>query len=843
MTSPSPSADLPGEAAPDTGTPRQAAPDAGTPRQAVRDAGTGTGTPSLAATVDRLRRRLDDVQAAAADRALLDIATGVLTERLRCAPAQARAQLTELAARAGVPVHELAADIIGQGARDLIAHVATGDIDGPHRADDEEDEAEGDTNRVPDGEADPYPDEHPAKADPHHTEHPSEAVRLRRAETTVHGADAHAAARSFLDHALAPLGATAVLLWALTDDGSLSLRGHAGLAPYEAARWHHVPPGVATAARRALEAAAAVWIPSISDHSLASPGVSGYPGARAALPAALGGRTHGVLEICWPHALLEQPPRSQGQFRALAELAAHALRTDPEDRTDADAHAAHTPGAAQLMRFADGLHDPALVLEPNRAADGSLLDFRITHANVPFTESAELGRPRITGSLLLEAFPSAAEPGGLAGHAARVHATGEPYVRTQPPSPEASVQPADFGITRWGDALLVTWRPADLAEHRTELLRHAEHLGRIGIFEEDARTGETTWNAQMFQLHGLPDTAAPIALADLAAHAHPDDAVAIGRFTRAVLHYHRPAATAFRLRGSDAAGTARQLRVVAEPMLGPDGRLLAVRGVQQDISTQHWTEVALAATRDRLHLTEQQAAERNRLTWQLQHAIMPPETTPLDTPGLEVAVRYRPAASDAAVGGDWYDAVVLPGKQILVCVGDVAGHGIGAATSMVVLRNALRGLAFTGAGPGRLIGWLNAVVHALPGQVTATVVCGLYDPETRDFRWARAGHLPPILVRGGEAGALPMPDGILLGALSDATYAEHHVHLEPDDILLMYTDGLIERRGRPLHETQARLLANARHPAPTLDDRLAHLLTHSNADTDDDTCIVAIRAT
>ena len=92
-------------------------------------------------------------------------------------------------------------------------------------------------------------------------------------------------------------------------------------------------------------------------------------------------------------------------------------------------------------------------------------------------------------------------------------------------------------------------------------------------------------------------------------------------------------------------------------------------------------------------------------------------------------------------------AVVLPSRLVLLCVGDVAGHGIDAATSMVVLRNALRGLAVTGARPAQLLSWLNMVAHHLTGGVTATAVCGLYDPERRRLRWARAGHLPPVLTR------------------------------------------------------------------------------------------------
>lgn len=125
-----------------------------------------------------------------------------------------------------------------------------------------------------------------------------------------------------------------------------------------------------------------------------------------------------------------------------------------------------------------------------------------------------------------------------------------------------------------------------------------------------------------------------------------------------MLRYRRPASVNLRLRRSD--GITRHIRVVAEPVLDADQRLHAVRGAYQDISAQHWTEVALAATRDQLAHTEAESAERNRLALQLQHAIMPPTPPAIEAPGLRVAVRYRPAETESLVGGDWYDTVVLP---------------------------------------------------------------------------------------------------------------------------------------------------------------------------------------
>ncbi|HZG05547.1 MAG TPA: SpoIIE family protein phosphatase [Streptomyces sp.] len=783
----------------------------------------------LAATVERLRREVREAHAAAEGRALIEMAKGILVERLGCGPAQAAKQLAVLADQAGVSRLELAADLINQAARDRLTEAAR---DFVVRAREEQEDTGG--GRTAGGK-----------------DAPSLSVRLRTAESGALAAgDTQAVAESLLQHALTPLGATAVAIWAAGTDSSLTLAGWAGFAAEEAARWHYVPPGVATLARRALTERRTVWFESPAAAGLPTLGRRQAPdGCRVTVPAGNGGRILGVLEICWPGPLEPQPPQVQRQIEALAELCAHTLdsRSPVSPDPGHPQHARH-PGLSELVDFADGLLDPALVLVPHLDAEGRLVDFRIHHVSSHFVDP--VGRPRsaVAGALLLEAYPLVMGESGLFEKIEHVHATGEPFraervvlralVGQVPLTVEAGVS-----ISRHGESVLLIWRVQDEAARLARVLQHAQRLGRIGGFEENLATGEIVWNSQLFALHGLPPTAAPIPLEQLPAHTHPDDEDAIGRFLRTLLHHRRPASAAFRLRRAD--GIVRHIRVVAEPALDAEGRLVAVRGACQDVSAQHWTEVALGATRDQLAQTEQEAAERNRMALQLQRAIMPPTRGPIDAEGLHIAVRYRPAEEDHLVGGDWYDAVVLPSRQVLLSVGDVAGHGIEAATGMVVLRNALRGLATTGAGPAQILSWLNTVAHHLTENVTATAVCGLYDPDTRTLRWARAGHPPPVLVRDQRAATLPMVGGLLLGALPDAKYEEEQLELQAGDMLLMYTDGLIERRDRSLQESLEnleQLLAAAQEPADaTLEQRLDRLLTYSNADTDDDTCIVGVR--
>ena len=203
-------------------------------------------------------------------------------------------------------------------------------------------------------------------------------------------------------------------------------------------------------------------------------------------------------------------------------------------------------------------------------------------------------------------------------------------------------------------------------------------------------------------------------------------------------------------------------------------------------------------------------------------------------------VRYLPASRAGRVGGDWYITADMPGGHVLIALGDVAGHGLAAAAGMARLRGALAGLAITGSPPERLVGWLNDLVHHVGPEHTASVVAGYFDPPSRTLTWAQAGHPPPVLVRGSWARPLDPPAGVLLGAGNDE-YAAAILALAPGDLLLLYTDGLIERRNRSMDEGLATLSAAVRginDPERAIDAAVSAL---GSADPEDDTCLVALR--
>ncbi|MFI6150835.1 SpoIIE family protein phosphatase [Streptomyces sp. NPDC051109] len=780
-----------------------------------------TTTPSgdvgrLAATVERLRKEALEAQQAADGRALIELAKGILVGRLGCGPGEASRQLAKLAEQADQTALGLAVEIINQAAHDHVSDLARQFLQA-------------------------------TDADLPATDTATSLVRLRAAESRMlaAGSDTQAVANALLDNALHALGAAGVAIWAAAPDASLSLHGQAGFTRQEADRWRYVPPEVATCARLALTRRELTIVDCLVESGIPTIGRRQHPdGGRIMIPAGTGGRITGVLEISWPHARPPQQPVILRQLEALAELCAHTLEEHEPALSPLTPSAADLAGVAELTDLADHLHDPVLILTPTLDPAGRLADFRIHHTNQRFTDPAGRTRSNITGAHFLEAYPTAAENNGLFSMLERVYATGESchaprttLTAVVDQVPLTTV--ADVSITRHGTALLLIWKIEDETARLATLLQHAQRLGRVGGFEEHLTTGEISWNGQLFSLFGLPATASPISLHELTSHVHPHDVNSVGRFLRTLLHRLRESSVDFRLKRGD--GITRHIRMVAEPVLDHHGHLMSVRGACQDISSQHWTEVALAATRDQLADTEAESADRTKLALQLQHAIMPPAPAPLEVPGIRIAVRYRPAESQSLVGGDWYDSVVLPHGKILISVGDVAGHGIQAATGMVILRNALRGLAVTGAGPAQLLSWLNSVAHHLTGNLTATAVCGIYDPDTRTLRWARAGHLPPVLVRGDHAEAFPLTAGLLLGAIPDADYAEEEVRLQREDILLMYTDGLVERRDLSVTDSLAQLLAVAAQPLDCLERRLDDLLTYSSSDTDDDTCLIGVQ--
>jgi PAS domain S-box-containing protein len=252
----------------------------------------------------------------------------------------------------------------------------------------------------------------------------------------------------------------------------------------------------------------------------------------------------------------------------------------------------------------------------------------------------------------------------------------------------------------------------------------------------------------------------------------------------------------------------------------------------------------LALDNARLYTAQMQLAEG------LQRSLL---TEPPQPDHGQIAVRYLPAAEAARVGGDWYDAFLQPGGSTMLVIGDVVGHDTAAAAAMGQLRGLLRGIAtYSDAGPAEVLRGLDASMTTLQTKTLATAAVARFEqtPDERErgitrMRWANAGHLPPLIVNpdGSVAELATWKGDLLLGVDPEAQRRESVVTLDRGATVLLYTDGLIERRDADLDDGLVRLrdtlIELAERPLEELLDEVLERLVHGRPE--DDVALVAVR--
>jgi Stage II sporulation protein E (SpoIIE)/PAS fold len=205
----------------------------------------------------------------------------------------------------------------------------------------------------------------------------------------------------------------------------------------------------------------------------------------------------------------------------------------------------------------------------------------------------------------------------------------------------------------------------------------------------------------------------------------------------------------------------------------------------------------------------------------LQRAVLGPTVLPQG-----FAVHYEPASGTLEVGGDWYDVVDLPDGQYGVVVGDVVGRGLPAAAVMGQLRSAGRALLLESHSPAHVLAALDRFADLVPGASCSTVFCAVVDPAAGTLRYSSAGHVPAIVVDAdGSSRFLTAAGSLPLAVLDDLVRPERDVVLAPGSTLLLYTDGLVERRDQDLDQGMDRAVTavtEGRHLTPAA---LAELLT------------------
>jgi PAS domain S-box-containing protein len=270
------------------------------------------------------------------------------------------------------------------------------------------------------------------------------------------------------------------------------------------------------------------------------------------------------------------------------------------------------------------------------------------------------------------------------------------------------------------------------------------------------------------------------------------------------------------------------------PLESSDGRRIGIVGVARDVTLER----LLHADRERLYQIE------HRLAQTLQEAML--GNAELDDDRMEVCARYQPALEELTVGGDWYDIVKLPNNMIGLIVGDAVGRGIDAATAMGQLRSALTALALAGLDPARALEAVEAFAHTIPGAHSATCLYVIVDPANAELVYSVAGHMPPLVIAPGVPTRYldDVQDPPLAAARLDRRRRTGRASFPAGSTLMLFTDGLVERRREPIDAGLDRLAVAAASavqlPIRAMCDQLIEILLADQPQRDD-VAVVAAR--
>lgn len=638
-----------------------------------------------------------------------------------------------------------------------------------------------------------------------------------------------------------PLAVDGVMIYSLGGAGRLELIGHSGIDEVLAAQWQDVPPLSGVAALEAITSCEPRWLddPERDAERYRLIGSSERWPTRAWLPVpgadpvtcAIGFfRKSSTPFDDAERVLLRRAVRvCGGPLRVFGHR-----RAEPADLD-----------VTAVQSILDAVSGAVILLAPLRSPGGEVEDYRIEAAAPESVDVAGRRGRELVGRRILETYPTVAGTSLWQGYLDALDTgityEGEPFSYREVTAgvPEASVY--SVRATRLAGRLVVSWIRRDTTVREVRRLATMQRLGNLGWADWNPATGTVDWSDQVYAIFDRAPGSGPVPLQELPGHVLPDDRPVFAEAVRRLLAEGAPIDRPFRIAAADGV---RHLRLVAEAETDAYGATVEVHGFFQDCTTQRGAELALRES-ERAVLVQRGVLQAERaIAARLQHALLPIPEQSIELVGLCVDIAYMPSDTGVNVGGDWYSAIELPDKSALFVVGDVAGHGLDAVGAMAQLRFTAKGMIITGSALPDAMDRLNTLLlhtAADSAATTATMIMARYSPAERRMAWVRAGHLPPLLVRGGEARFLPLLEGNLLGASFDSVYVEDTLDLEPGDHLLLYTDGLVEIPGENMDRALDRLAAAAAEAmggdAP---DALARLLAALHPAGQDDVCVLDI---
>jgi PAS domain S-box-containing protein len=355
----------------------------------------------------------------------------------------------------------------------------------------------------------------------------------------------------------------------------------------------------------------------------------------------------------------------------------------------------------------------------------------------------------------------------------------------------------------------------------------ALEAAQLGTWTWNMAAGETVWDVRLEEMHGLGPGEFGGTFDDWLASLHPDDRAQCLERVEQALADPGPYMLLHRTIWKD--GSVHHLECRGTVLVDDAGAPTGTTGVAIDVTERERNKAAVRLALDR----------QNEVVNVLQQALLPAALP--HVPGTHIAARYIAAANNLAVGGDWYAVLPLPYEQLGVAIGDVAGHGITAVADMASARFSLRALALGEPAPELVLESLNQMVRVFESDTMITALYGVYDPKSATWTYSTAGHCPAV-VRGPDRGTvlLDEPCDPPLGVAR--AFHRYTTTIEHGSTLVLYTDGLIERRGEMITVGLERL-RQACADGPTdpheLCDYLADVMLRGTR-AEDDIAIVAI---